>query len=232
VDGGPAADDGSAAWEEASAARSDPAGRGATRPSSCWWSARGSTSRSTPETEATPNVPRDPRRAAPPPPPRAPGSGAAADALPPDPFALLGALERALVEAPRRSPAARLAYAVVGGVPLMLGFAWLLGELTGCGRFAATCDAGIVPISWLAGLAIVVALAFVPSVASIAAVGTVAMVLAAVPGTIFLSATGGSRQPVASGVALGVILAAAWVAGIAYAVGRRRRVGAHGGPVS
>ena len=37
----------------------------------------------------------------------------------------------------------RLARALIGWLPIALGLSWLVGEMTGCGRFAATCDDGV-----------------------------------------------------------------------------------------
>ncbi len=39
--------------------------------------------------------------------------------------------------------AAGSARALIGWLPIALGLGWLVGEMTGCGRFAATCDDGV-----------------------------------------------------------------------------------------
>jgi hypothetical protein len=148
-----------------------------------------------------------------------------------DPGPALSDLARLLLRDPV-TPAWRLGLAAAGGAPLAIGLAWLLGELTGCGRFAATCDPGVVSFAWLAGLAIVAFLVLVPALASVTTVGSVTLFLAGVPATVLLSATGGARLPQASSAALGVILVLGWLAGVAYAAAHRRGRSSSRGPVS
>jgi hypothetical protein len=121
---------------------------------------------------------------------------------------------------------------VAGGAPIGLGLAWLLGELTGCGRFSAACDPGVISFAWLAGLAIVAAFVLLPAAAAVATFGTVAAFAAGIPATVLLSATGGARLPQASSAVLGVVLAVGWLAGVAYGIARRRGGSAPTGPVS
>ena len=149
-----------------------------------------------------------------------------------DPLAFVAGLVRRLIEDPPTRPPARLATALAGGAPLAFGLAWLLGELSGCGRFAATCDPAVVALAGPAGIAIVAVLVLLPGLASLASVGSIALVLAGVPATIFLAATGGSRVPDASGALLGIVLALAWLVGAAFAAVRRRRLGGARRPVS
>ena len=148
-----------------------------------------------------------------------------------DPGAALSDVAGALLREPSR-PIGRLALAVAGGAPIGLGLAWLLGELTGCGRFSATCDPGVISFAWLAGLAIVAALVLLPRAASIATFGTVAAFSAGIPATVLLSATGGARLPQASSAVLGVILVLGWLAGVVYGIARRRGRSGPVGPVS
>jgi hypothetical protein len=117
----------------------------------------------------------------------------------------------------------RLALALVGWPPIGIGLAFVIGELTGCGRFAATCIDGFDLGAWIGQLAIIVALLVVPGLAAIAVVGTMASLAAAVPVAVLLSAVGGSRDPTTAGVVLGVTLAAAWAAGVGLAIVRRSR---------
>jgi hypothetical protein len=145
--------------------------------------------------------------------------------VPLDPLGAATGYVRRLVDDPPTGPGARFVTAVVGGSPLALALAWLLGELTGCGRFSATCDPVLVAFAWPAGLALIAVLALVPRIASLATVGSVGLVIAGIPTTIFLTATGGSRVPDASGALLGAVLAVAWVAAFGYAAVRRRRLG-------
>jgi hypothetical protein len=129
-------------------------------------------------------------------------------------------------------PMSRLALALAGGAPLALGLAWLLGEITGCGRFSATCDPGVISFAWLAGAVIVAGLVVAPALALIATAGTIVSFAAGIPATVLLTATGGARMPQASSAVLGAILVIGWLAGVAYAASRRRSRSARRGPVS
>ena len=149
-----------------------------------------------------------------------------------DPLGTASAFVRRLVADPPDGPRARVGLALAGGLPPALGLAWLLGELTGCGRFAATCDPTVVSLAWFAGIVILGALVLLPRLGAAMSVGTLALLAAGVPATVFLSASGGSRTPEASGAILGTVLAVAWIAGSLSALLRRRRLAVRGGPVS
>ena len=131
-----------------------------------------------------------------------------------------------------RSPAARFAMALLGGLPIALWLAWLLGELTGCGRFAATCEPGVVPAAWVAGFVLVVALVLLPAAATVLVAGAIGALIAAIPATVFITATGGARMPEESGVVLGVALIIGWLGGVIVATNRWVRRSAPPGPVS
>ena len=131
-----------------------------------------------------------------------------------------------------RSPAARFGMALAGGVPLALWLAWLLGELTGCGRFAATCEPQVVTAAWVAGFVLVVALVLLPGAAAVLVAGALGAVIAAIPATVFITATGGARMPEESGVVLGVALILGWLGGVIVATNRWVRSSAPPGPVS
>ena len=184
-----------------------------TRPAGSWWTAprRGDGAR--PDTE--PGERRSPRDRL----------DTADPGVPLDPLGVGAGYVRRLIADPPTGPRSRFVMAVAGGSPLALGLAWLLGELTGCGRFSATCDPVLVAFAWPAGLALIAALALVPRIASLATVGSVGLAIAGIPTTVFLTATGGSRVPDASGALLGLVLALAWVAGFGVATVRRRRLG-------
>jgi curved DNA-binding protein CbpA len=154
------------------------------------------------------------------PPPVAPTTDAGGAAVPP-----ASTIEDELLASVRSAGAARsrLALALVGWPPIGIGLAFLLGELTGCGRFAATCVDGFALGTWIGQLAIILVLLVVPGLAAVAAVGTMATLAAAVPIAVLLSAAGGSREPDSAGVVLGVTLGAAWAIGVAIAVVRRSR---------
>jgi hypothetical protein len=116
--------------------------------------------------------------------------------------------------------------ALAGWPPLGLGIAWLIGEISGCGRFSATCTTDATTIglgTWIVQLAIVAVLLLVPAAGAISAVGTVGMLGAAIPAAVLLSISGGARQPDAAAAALGVFLAAGYVMGVVVALVRRSR---------
>jgi curved DNA-binding protein CbpA len=117
----------------------------------------------------------------------------------------------------------RIALALVGWPPIGVALATIEGELTGCSRFAASCVEPLEVGTWLAQLVIIAILLALPSVAAIASIGTVAALAAAVPTAVILSATGGSREPVASAAVLAIVLSAAWLIGVVLAIARRLR---------
>jgi hypothetical protein len=162
---------------------------------------------------------------------RAPGDTAPS---PPDAPAPPGMpdLGRLLEPGARRTPAARLGMALAGGVPIALWLAWLLGELTGCGRFAATCEPEVVTAAWIAGFVLVVALVLLPAAAAVLVAGALGALIAAIPATVFITATGGARMPDESGVVLGVALIVGWLGGVIFATNRWVRRPAPPGPVS
>lgn len=124
---------------------------------------------------------------------------------------------------PRIRPS-RAVLALLGWPVLGLTAATLVGAITGCDRYAATCTA---PLD-LAGLAvqplILAALLLAPTLAQAAAVGSLAVVVAAVPAAVALSAAGGSRAPGQASVALWVVLGLAFLAGMGLGVTGRVRL--------
>jgi hypothetical protein len=118
----------------------------------------------------------------------------------------------------------RLARALVGWLPIALGLSWMVGEMTGCGRFAATCDDGVAGpmLLVLQVLAFAVLLA-IPAAASISTMAALTLLAAAVVASLVLSATGSAADGDSRRVALGVILLLAWLAGLTIAVFRRAR---------
>jgi hypothetical protein len=109
--------------------------------------------------------------------------------------------------------ARRLVLALIGWPPLGIGLAWLIGEASGCGRFAAGCVETFALGTWAGQVAVLALLVALPPLASVSAVGTIVMLAASIPAAVILSAAG----------ALAVVLAAAWLVGVGFAVGRRAR---------
>jgi DnaJ domain len=157
----------------------------------------------------------------------APSRARPAEPVPPPPDIAAAAtdLGRALTDERSAHGRWRVVQAIVGWVPLAFGIAWLIGELSGCGRFAAGCDGSVGILSPVLALVSLAILLLVPRLAAIAAAGAIALVVAAVPTALFLTSTGTAFAPDARGTALGAVLLVAWVAGIGVAIARRVRTG-------
>ena len=65
---------------------------------------------------------------------------------PPDLGRAFAEIVRALTDVQYGGWRGRVVRALIGWLPIALGLGWLIGELTGCGRFAATCDGSADPI--------------------------------------------------------------------------------------
>ncbi len=154
------------------------------------------------------------------------GAGTANGGEPPgDPLAAAGLAADGALLGIRGGFPARIGLALVGWPPIGVGIATIAGEVTGCGRFAATCVEPFGVGTWLAQLAVIVVLLVLPSLAALSAVGTLAALAASIPTAVVLSASGGSREPAASATILGAVLAVAYAAGVAFALVRRRQRG-------
>ena len=117
----------------------------------------------------------------------------------------------------------RLARAIIGWLPIAFGLGWLVGEITGCGRFAATCDGATQPMVTLLQVAILGVLLAVPALASLATMAALALLGAAAVAALILSATGAAADTDSRRATLGVVFLVAWVVGLAIAIGRRLR---------
>jgi hypothetical protein len=100
----------------------------------------------------------------------------------------------------------------------------VVGEVTGCGRFAASCDGAVDPFLTLLQVGLLGALLLFPWVASVATTATISLLAAASVAALILSATGGAADGDSRRVALGAVLLIAWLAGLAIAIARRVRM--------
>jgi hypothetical protein len=130
---------------------------------------------------------------------------------------------RAWLDDDRPPLGARIGRAVIGWAPVALGIGWIAGEVTGCSRFSADCDAAVAPVSWSVQLAALAVLGLLPRVARVATVATIATLAAVVPGAVLLLATSDPGAVEVGRTALGGLMAVAWVAGLAYGVLREGR---------
>jgi hypothetical protein len=119
-------------------------------------------------------------------------------------------------------PIRRLGLALVAWPPLGIATAAAIGEVTGCSTYSAACDGSEPLLPWLAQAVLLGLLLLLPPVARLLSIGTVAILLALVPVTALLIALGARGQPEV-GLALGALLAGAWLIGVGYAaLGTRR----------
>jgi hypothetical protein len=151
----------------------------------------------------------------------------------PDPTSAAIDLGRALTDPRSGGFRGRLVRAVLGWLPIAFGIGWLVGELTGCGRFAATCDPSVMPLTAAGQGIALLALLIVPEVAAMAAGAALFLLAAAVGASLILSATGAAADEGSRRAALGTLLFVAWLSGLAIAVVRRFRSGSRSSrPVS
>ncbi len=136
----------------------------------------------------------------------------------PDPL-----VEATWLDAGSGSLAGRAARAIAAWAPLALGLGWVVGEASGCGRFAATCDPVTAPLMAIAQLAVLAVLLLVPRLASVGLVGAIGTLIAAVPASFVLASMGGAAEPDGSRAALAVVLVIGWSAGIAVGLVREVR---------
>jgi DnaJ-like protein len=120
-------------------------------------------------------------------------------------------------------PTTRIGLALLGWPPLGFAVAALIGEASGCSRFAAACVDTFGFGTLLAQVVVIAVLFALPRLAAVSAVGTLAVLGASIPATMLLSVSGGPQEREAATAALTVVLAAAYLAGAAFAIARRSR---------
>ncbi len=142
---------------------------------------------------------------------------------PPDLGRAIGDIGRAITDPGFGGQRGRIIRALIGWLPIALGVSWLAGEMTGCGRFAATCDGSAEPFVLILEVVALVVLLLVPSVGSIAAMGAITLLAAAILAALILSATGEAADSGSRQTALGAVLLIAWLAGLGIAIVKRMR---------
>jgi hypothetical protein len=210
--------DGDIGPEPAAARQSPPP----THTTSSWWEATGGT----PATASG----ADARRAYPPrSEPRPTGASSPPSGAPigDDPADVstdaIMALIRGWLDDDHPTSAARIGRAVIGWAPLALGAGWLAGEVSGCGRFAATCPPAIAPATWVVQLGLLLLLILFPRIARVGTIGTIAILGTVFPASILLFATGDPHGMEFGRSILGGLIILAWVAGLGYGVVREVR---------
>jgi hypothetical protein len=121
---------------------------------------------------------------------------------------------------------ARIGRAVIGWAPIALGAGWLAGEVSGCGRFAATCPPIVDPLTWVVQLSALLLLILLPRIARITTIGTLAILGTVFPASLLLFATGDPEGMAFGRSLLGGLIIVAWLVGLGYGVVREvRRLG-------
>ncbi|MFL5677746.1 MAG: DnaJ domain-containing protein [Chloroflexota bacterium] len=188
---------------------------GPTHTTSSWWESTAGAAGPEPATAGA-----DPRATAS---ERSGGAAGLAAPPPPDVGRALSDIGRAITDPTFGGGPGRLGRAFLGWLPIAFGASWLVGEITGCGRFAATCTGLADPLVLALQVGALLVLLALPVVGSIAAMGAMTLLGVAVGAAFALSATGEAADSESRRVALGAVLLVSWVAGIALAVARRAR---------
>jgi len=215
ADPGPdSSDEGTAA--SAADANADPAAR-PTHSTSSWWDSTAGPTASAPfADEAAPAPDRSARQ-------QAHRPTATTAPPPPDLGRAAGDITRAVTDDRYGGVRGRVVRAIIGWLPIALGIGWAVGELTGCGRFAATCDGATEPFVLLLQVGALAILLLVPALASLATTAALALFAAAVVAALILSATGSAADGDSRRATLGAVLLIAWLVGLAIAVMQRVR---------
>jgi curved DNA-binding protein CbpA len=130
---------------------------------------------------------------------------------------------RAWLDDRRPGVGARVGRAVAGWAPIALGIGWAAGEVSGCGRFSASCPPAVAPLTWGAQVAVLVLLIVVPRFARVATVATIATLAAVLPASVLLLATSDPASMDAARAVLGGLMTIAWIAGFAFGAAREFR---------
>jgi len=119
----------------------------------------------------------------------------------------------------------RVVLALLGWLVLGLAVANVIGEVSGCARFSATCPEPVGLVTILVQPLIVALLLLVPRLAEAAALGTIAVLVTGIPVAVLLSAMGAASAPAGQAVAgLGLLLAVPYLAAFVGGVSGRLRV--------
>lgn len=204
--------------------------QGPTHTTTSWWDSTAGPAGATPQPDPTPRPatrPATPPRAT----PRPPTFG---EALPvPDLGAAATQLGRALIDERTGGRRARIVRAVVGWLPIAFALGWFVGELTGCSRFAATCDGTTQPFLLALQVAALLVLLVVPVLASVASMAALTALIVALMVSLVITATGSAADGDSRQATLGVLVVIAWAFGLAFAIaGRVRALVGRAGPVS
>ena len=200
-----------------------------THTSTSWWQA--TTGAATPPREHAPHEPprqSEPSRTAPPVRPQTTTTSATArpvdERSAPADLSVDAAVEslRRWLDDDRPSLPSRLARGFVAWMPVALGIGWGLGELSGCGRFVATCDPSVAPISWAVQLGVLALLILLPRVARVGALATLGSLAPVFLASVLLFASDPAATDTARAI-LGALMTIGWGLGLVYGIVRESR---------
>ncbi len=205
--------------------------QGPTHTTTSWWDSTAGPAGGPSQPDPSSSRP-DPRPATPRPATPLPSTSGEAQPAP-DLGAAAAELGRALIDERTGGPRARIVRAVIGWLPITLGLGWFVGELTGCSRFAATCDGTSQPFVLALQLATLLVLLLVPVLASVASMAALTALIVALMASLVITATGSAADGDSRQATLGVLVVIAWATGLAFAIVRRARaLASQAGPVS
>ena len=217
----------SAAWTTTTSepAQREEAGRWGSSPSASSWTAP-MDDRDRPGDRPTDEA----RRVDVPPPPSYVGGRPDADATEASGVsAAIGGIGRSLLGRSTDDPIRRLGLALLAWAPIGLAAAAIIGAVTGCASYSATCDGAEPILPWLAQAAILGLLLLVPELTKVLAGGALAVLVALVPIGVVLAVIGGTKAP-QDGLAVAVLLGIPWIVGIVWAGRETRRLVGERGP--
>jgi hypothetical protein len=136
-------------------------------------------------------------------------------------------VSRAWLDGSADDPIRRLGLALVAWPPIGLAAASVIGELTGCATYAATCGGSDPLLPWLAQAPILGVLLLFPSLTRILVGGVFGVLLAIVPLSAFLVAASARGGPQADYL-MAALLGVGWIAGVAWAARKQLRGGIAG----
>ena len=205
--------------------------QGPSHTTTSWWDSTAGPAGTPPQPDPRPR-PTTPLRATPPRATRRPPT--LRQALPvPDLGAVATQLGRVLIDERTGGHRARIVRAVIGWLPITLGLGWFVGELSGCSRFAASCDGTTQPFLLALQVAALLVLVVVPFLASIASMAALTAFIVALMVSLVITATGSAADGDSRQATLGVLMVIAWAFGLAFAIaGRVRALVGRAGPVS
>lgn len=122
-----------------------------------------------------------------------------------------------IVRSGSSDPLRRLGLVLLAWAPVGIAAAAIIGQLTGCATYSATCDGTDPFMPWVAQAVIVGLLLVVPLLARVFAAGTLGLITGLVPATGLVIAFGGAGSSAAPPV-LAAVLAIAWILGVAWGV--------------